>query len=238
MPVEAVVWRSPRGWLPCLSLLMPLLTALSGCVAWPGPPQPVARPWNEALQACQIDAEEWSTALRPLDAGLCPRAVALGQQLDCLVRQLPAQASAQARFSAAGLLEFQACLQPLASGLAGGRLGRPVEVELALRQCVLQLDHAPAVPLARLPWWQDNALVSLQPARTAPLLAQSPLPPLPGLSWPTCEELGRLIPPSVRPAAAASPSVPPDVLPTVQPTGRPPVRPPVGPTAISSAADI
>ena len=225
MPVETVVRRGPRGWPPRRllgpALLLCWLDLLSGCAAWSGPPQPVARPWDGALQVCQIDAEDWSTALHPLEPGLCRRAVALGQQLDCLARQLPVQASAQARFSAAGLLEFQACLHPLASGLAGGRLGRPVEVELALRQCVLQLDHAPAAPLARQPWWQDNALASLPPVLPAPLLAQAQLPPLPGLSWPTCEEVSRLIPPSARPAAAS-----PTVVPTVRPT------------AVTSATDL
>ena len=237
MPVEASVWRGPRGWPLRPFLLLPWLLSglhvLSGCAAWPGPPQPVARPWDEALQACQIDAQDWSTALHPIDAGLCPRAVALGEQLDCLGRQLPVQASAQARFSAAGLLEFQACLQPLATALAAGRLGRPVEVELALRQCVLQLDHAPAAPLARLPWWQDNALVSLPPARPAPLLAQAQLPPLPGLSWPSCDDLSRLILPSALPAPVASPRPSPSFPITVPPTVLPAVRPP----AISSAAD-
>ena len=138
---------------------------LTACMAWPGLPQPVADPWADALQACALgdDTLSLSSGALPADA-VCTRARVLGQGLHCLGRQLPALPSAQARFTSAGLLEFQHCLQPLADGLMAGRLGRPLEIDLALRQCVLQLDRAPAGPRPR------------PPCRTAPWPSFHPSP--------------------------------------------------------------
>ena len=113
------------------------------------------------------------------------------------------------RFTAVGLLAFQACLQPMAEGLMAGRLGRPREIDLALRQCVLQLDHAPVGPPPRLAWWQDSAAVRWPPLPAdEPALAQARLPAAPALSWPACDEVDKLALPL--PATAATPATRPN----------------------------
>lgn len=189
---------------------------LTACMAWPGLPQPVADPWADALQACALgdDTLSLSSGALPADA-VCTRARVLGQGLHCLGRQLPALPSAQARFTSVGLLEFQQCLQPLADGLMAGRLGRPLEIDLALRQCVLQLDRAPAGPRPRPPWWQDRPVAQFPPQPVVPPVAQAGLPLAVSLSWPACDDVGKLVMPSDRSSA-----VPPLAAP-VPPSGVP-----------------
>ena len=178
-----------------MGLALPLL--LTACMAWPGPPQPVANPWTEALQACALDDDTLPLAggALPADA-LCTRARALGDGLHCLGRQMPALPAAQARFTSSGLLEFQDCLQPLAAGLKAGRLGRPQEIDLALRHCVLQLERSPVGPPPRLPWWQEPPGAQFPPPPAVPALAQARLPSAATRSWPACDEVVRLVLPS------------------------------------------
>ena len=191
---------------------------LTACMAWPGLPQPVADPWAEALQACALgdDMLSLSAGALPADA-ICTRALVLGQGLHCLGRQLPALPSAQARFTSAGLLEFQDCLQPLSDGLTAGRLGRPLEIDLALRQCVLQLDRAPAGPRPRPPWWQDSPVAQFPPPPVVPAVAQARLPPAASRSWPACDAVARLGMPSAR--SSAVPPSPAPVTPGGVPAG-------------------
>ena len=190
-----------------MGLALPLL--LTACMAWPGPPQPVANPWTEALQACALDDDTLSLAGGALPAeALCTRARALGDGLHCLGRQMPALPAAQARFTSSGLLEFQDCLQPLAEGLMAGRLGRPQEIDLALRQCVLQLDRSPVGPHPRLPWWQEPPVAQFPPPPAVPALAQARLPSAATRSWPACDEVGRLVLPSPRLSSAPTPGAP------------------------------
>jgi hypothetical protein len=186
-----------------------LAVLLAACVARPSsPPPPPGNPWADALQACDLadDALTLTLTTGQQAEALCTRARALGDGLHCLGRQMPALPAAQARFTAVGLLEFQGCLQPLAEGLMAGRLGRPREIDLALRQCVLQLDHAPVGPPPRLAWWHGSAGVRWPPLPAdEPALALARLPAAAALSWPACDDVDKLaLPLPAAPAAATA----------------------------------
>ena len=187
---------------------MLLLMALSGCAPLTVVPEP-PDPWRQALQACQLPEQGLSDAAAVLevnDEGLCRRAVEFGEQLSCLSRRLPTLYEAHSRFTQSGLLEFQSCLQPMAVGLKAGRLGRPRDIDLALRACVLQLDRSPAVPRPKLAWWYASYAATLPVPAAPSTLTTASLPPAIGLSWPSCEATAALKPvTSPIPATAAMP---------------------------------
>ncbi len=185
-----------------------LLLALSGCAfgqVVPGVPEsaPEVDSWQLVLQACKVpDAGLVALAseLRLDDGAVCQRALDLGRRLECVALQLPALAPARNQFTDSGLLEFHACVHPLAAGLLAGRLGHAQGLALEVRQCVLQLDRAVAVPTAAQPWWR------LGPGPSAPGLALAStaaarLPPPASPSWPPCAAVAALK------AAAAAPAL-------------------------------
>jgi hypothetical protein len=206
-----------------------LLMALSGCMSLTVVPEP-PDPWRQALQACQLPEQGLADAAAVLqvnDEGLCRRAAEFGEQLTCLSRRLPALYEAHGRFTHSGLLEFQSCLQPMAVGLREGRLGRPRDIDLALRACVLQLDRSPALPRAKPAWWYAPYAATL-PAPAAPnTLAAVSLPPAIGWSWPSCEATAAL-----KPVAVPSPAIAdmPRAAPASSPP-RPALAPPRAPAA-------
>lgn len=201
-----------------------LLMALSGCASLTVVPEP-PDPWRQALQACQLPEQGLADAAAVLevnDEGLCRRAVEFGEQLSCLSRRLPALYEAHSRFTQSGLLEFQSCLQPMAVGLKAGRLGRPRDIDLALRSCVLQLDRSPALPRAKPAWWYASYAATLPVPAAPSTLAAASLPPAIGLSWPSCEATATLKPfTSTIPATAAMPSAAPASS-TLRPAMAPP----------------
>ena len=206
-----------------------LLFGTAGCVV--GPPPVPPSPWADALQACGMPPDALAAPWPAPGPDFCQRADALGLQLDCLARVLPASAAALSHFSVTGLLEFQACLQPLAAGLRSGRAGRPDDMDLALRHCVQQLDVSPAGPRVPPPWWQvprpavparggqegQADAVALPPApQVPPPPAALRLRPSGGLSWAACADSA-----AMKPAAA---------------TGQPPARVPGRDAAASDRA--
>ncbi len=201
-----------------------LLMALSGCASLTVVPEP-PDPWRQALQACQLPEQGLADAAAVLevnDEGLCRRAVEFGEQLSCLSRRLPALYEAHSRFTQSGLLEFQSCLQPMAVGLKAGRLGRPRDIDLALRACVLQLDRSPALPRVKPAWWYAGYAATLPVPAAPSTLAAASLPPAIGLSWPSCEATATLKPvTSTIPATAAMPSAAPASS-TLRPAMAPP----------------
>lgn len=216
MRAEPVVRRAGAA-----TAVAALLLGISGCAVKPTPAPP--SPWADTLQACGIRQDALAAAWPAPGPGFCQRADLLGLQLDCLARVLPTSAAALSQFSVAGLLDFQACLQPLAAGLLAGRAGRPEDMDLALRHCVQQLDLSPAGPRVPPPWWRvlghtgPAAGVHHTPADTSDArpVDTPPTPPVglrlrpsAGLSWPACAD-----------TAAMQPAAPP--------VGRP-VRPPGG----------
>ena len=199
-----------------------LLLALAGCAS------PVADPpdpWRQALQACQLPEQGLAGAaalLQTRDAGLCQRAAEFGQQLDCFGHKLTGLHAAHSRFTAAGLQEFQACLEPLAAGLRAGYLGRPRDIDLALRACVLQLDLSPALPRSKPAWWYARYAATLPVPPVPSTLVATGLPPAAALSWPACEASAALKPATApTPAPAAKPK-PAAVTVTPSPAHGPP----------------
>ena len=192
-----------------------LLLALAGCTT------PIAEPpdpWRQALQACELPAQGLAgaaAALQTKDAGLCQRAAEFGQQLDCFGHKLTGLYAAHSRFSAAGLQEFQACLGPLAAGLKTGYLGRPRDIDLALRACVLQLDRSPALPRAKpAGWYASYAATPPLPPAPSTVMATG-LPPAVAPSWPACEASAALKPAAVqaiKPKSAPVPMTPSPAL--------------------------
>ena len=203
---------------------MLLLMALSGCASLTVVPEP-PDPWRQALQACQLPEQGLADAAAVLevnDEGLCRRAAEFGEQLSCLSRRLPTLYEAHSRFTQAGLLEFQSCLQPMAVGLKAGRLGRPRDIDLAPRACVLQLDRSPAVPRPKPAWWYASYAATLPVPAAPSTLAAASLPPAIGLSWPSCEATAALKPvTSPIPATAAMPLAAPASS-TLRPAMAPP----------------
>jgi hypothetical protein len=191
---------------------MLLLMALSGCASLSVVPEP-PDPWRQALQACQLPEQGLADAAAVLqvnDEGLCRRAAEFGEQLSCLSRRLPTLYEAHSRFTQSGLLEFQSCLQPMAVGLKAGRLGRPRDIDLALRACVLQLDRSPALPRVKPAWWYASYAATLPVPAAPSTLAAASLPPAIGLSWPSCEATAALKPvTSPIPATSAMPRAAP-----------------------------
>ena len=154
---------------------------------------------------------------------LVPIAVAERKLLpsSCCV-ELPTLYEAHSRFTQAGLLEFQSCLQPMAVGLKAGRLGRPRDIDLALRACVLQLDRSPALPRAKPAWWYARYAATLPVPAAPSTLAAASLPPAFGLSWPSCEATAALKSVAAPiPAAAAMPRAAPASTP-LRPAQAPP----------------
>jgi len=191
---------------------MLLLMTLSGCASLDVVPEP-PDPWRQALQACQLPEQGLADAAAVLqvnDEGLCRRAAEFGEQLSCLSRRLPALYEAHSRFTQSGLLEFQSCLQPMAVGLKAGRLGRPRDIDLALRACVLQLDRSRALPRVKPPWWYASYAATLPVPAAPSTMAAASLPPAIGLSWPSCEATAALkAVTSPIPATAAMPRAAP-----------------------------
>jgi len=189
-----------------------LWMALSGCASLDVVPEP-PDPWRQALQACQLPEQGLADAAAVLqvnDEGLCRRAAEFGEQLSCLSRRLPALYEAHSRFTQSGLLEFQSCLQPMAVGLKAGRLGRPRDIDLALRACVLQLDRSRALPRVKPPWWYASYAATLPVPAAPSTMAAASLPPAIGLSWPSCEATAALkAVTSPIPATAAMPRAAP-----------------------------
>jgi hypothetical protein len=219
-----------------------MVLALSGC-ATPKVAPGFGVVWQEALQTCNLTQPDLTQRLaqwRLDDPELCVRSLQLGQQLQCLARELPARASQHASVTPTTALAFQSCLQPVAAGLVEGGIGRSSELILVMQQCTRPLELAWSAPLQAPPWAWPQALRWPLEARVAEPLPLVDLPPIAGPTWARCDDIRQLrsgvVKPLLPPAALSRPALPLPKLPLPKLPQRPISRLPTQAGTASSTA--